>query len=311
MRVRFSLWLTLPLLLPQPLALAQAPALHPLVFAGSAQAGRTIDCGGGWLRQGLPVEVRIQSVRRADGSWDRPDRLRIRHCRLRGAIRLIGLGRNGEAEGVRRSSRLPDHTLQAQAAAPRDVVLEHLDLEAVGPIPIYAGPGTVGLRLTNSQIRGTSRSVALYLDAESAGHLVARNRFELVTAREVIAIDGSAGNRILDNTIRNSGRGGIFLYRNCGEGGTVRHQSPSNNWISGNRFLSATTPSASPTNPAAARAPDVWLGSRGGGRWYCVLDAGVPFGSGRDDGDHADRNTVQGNDGATVRDNGRANQVRP
>lgn len=303
-----SLWLLPPC--PGP-ALAQEAGLEPLVFAGAAHAGRTIDCGGGWLQQGRPVEVRIQSVQRADGGWDRPDGLRLRHCRIRGAIRLMGLGRNGEAEAVRRSSRRPDHTRQAQAAAPHGVVLEQLDLEAVGPIPLYAGPGTVGLRLTDSRLWGTSRSVALYLDAESRGNQIARNTFTVTTGREVIALDGSAGNRLLANTIHQGGGGGIFLYRNCGEGGTARHQAPTDNWIRGNRFLAVPGPPGGIRLPSVARAPDVWLGSRGGRRPYCLLDVAIPFGSGRDDGDNADRNWVEANPGARVRDDGRGNRVRP
>jgi parallel beta-helix repeat protein len=275
------------------------------VFAGAADAGRTIDCGGGWLAQGEPVEVRIQSLPRADGGWERPDGLRLRNCRLRGAIRIIGLGRNGEAEAVRRSSRLADHSRRTQAAAPRDVVLERLELEAVGPIPVYAGPGTTGLRLSESHLWGRSRSVAIYLDAESAGNRISGNRMEVATGREVIAVDGSAGNRIEGNGIRQNGKGGIFVYRNCGEGGTARHQAPTGNAIRANRF------SISPLATALRRAPDVWLGSRGGRRLYCFLDGAIPYGSGRDDGDHAEGNVVEGNVDARVRDDGRGNQVRP
>lgn len=297
--------LALPLLLlPPACGHAQEPRLKPLVFAGAAYAGRTIDCGGGWLEQGQPVEVRIQSLQRADGGWERPDGLRLRNCRLRGAIRIIGLGRNGEAEPVRRSSAQADHSRRAQAAAPRDVVLERLDLEAVGPIPLYAGPGSTGLRLSESHLWGTSRSVAIYLDAESAGNRISGNRVEVATGREVIAVDGSAGNRIEGNRIHQSGKGGIFVYRNCGEGGTARHQAPTGNAIRANRF--SITPGA-----AAGRAPDVWLGSRGGRRAYCLLDGAIPYGSGRKDGDHAEGNVVEGNPGARVRDDGKNNRVRP
>ena len=278
---------------------AQEPGLQPLILAGAAQAGRRIDCRGGWLQDGRPVEVRIQSLPRPDGSWERPDGVRISHCRLRGAIRVIGLGRNGEAEGVRLSSRHPDHTRKAQAAAPHGVVLEGLDIEAVGPIPVYAGPGTVGLQLRDSHLRGESRSVAVYLDAESRDNQITGNRFDLSTTRERIAIDGSASNRIRDNHFSGGGQGGVFLYRNCGEGGTVRHQPPVDNLISGNHFSDT------------AGLPAVWLGSRNGRRRYCQQDAGLPFGSSSDDGDHAEHNRVEGNVGARVQDDGRNNTVRP
>ena len=278
---------------------AQEPGLEPLILAGAAQAGRRIDCRGGWLQDGRPVEVRILSLQRPDGGWERPDGLQISHCRLRGAIRVIGLGRNGEAEAVRLSSRQPDHSQRARAAAPHGVVLEGLEIEALGPIPIYAGPGTVGLQLRNSRLTGESRSVAVYLDAESRDNLISGNRFDLSTGRERIAVDGSASNRIENNRFSSSDRGGIFLYRNCGEGGTVRHQSPVDNLISGNRFGDDDG------------APSVWLGSRNGRRRYCREDAGLPFGSSSDDGDHADRNRVEGNGGARVQNDGSGNTVRP
>jgi hypothetical protein len=291
--------LLLPLALLPAACRAQEPGLEPFVLAGAAQAGRRIDCRGGWLLGGRPIEVRIQSLQRPDGSWERPDGLQISHCRLRGAIRLIGLGRNGEAEAVRLSSRDHDHSSRAQAAAPHGVVLEGLDLEAVGPIPIYAGPGTVGLQLKDSRLWGESRSVAVYLDAESRDNLIAGNRFELSTGREQIAIDGSAANRIRNNRFGDGGHGDIFLYRNCGEGGTVRHQAPVDNDISGNTFS------------AVAGPPSIWLGSRQGRRPYCQQDAGLPFGSSRDDGDQANRNRVVGNVGARVQDDGVGNTVRP
>lgn len=291
--------LVLPLALVPLACRAQEPGLEPFVLAGSTQAGRRIDCRGGWLQGGRPIEVRIQSLQRPDGSWERPDGLQISHCRLRGAIRLVGLGRNGEAEAVRLSSRNPDHSLQARQAAPHGVVLEGLDLEAVGPIPIYAGPGTVGLQLRNSRLWGESRSVAVYLDAESRDAVISGNRFDLGTTRELIAIDGSAANHIHDNHFGSGGRGGIFLYRNCGEGGSVRHQAPVDNQISGNTFS------------AVAGPPSIWLGSRNGQRPYCRQDAGLPFGSSSDDRDHADRNRVVGNVGARVQDDGDGNTVLP
>lgn len=291
--------LVLPLALVPVACRAQEPGLEPFVLAGSTQAGRRIDCRGGWLQGGRPIEVRIQSLQRPDGSWERPDGLQISHCRLRGAIRLVGLGRNGEAEAVRLSSRNPDHSLRARQAAPHGVVLEDLDLEAVGPIPIYAGPGTVGLQLRDSRLWGESRSVAVYLDAESRDAVISGNRFDLGTTRELIAIDGSAANHIHDNHFGSRGRGGIFLYRNCGEGGTVRHQAPVDNQISGNTFSAVGGP------------PSIWLGSRNGRRPYCRQDAGLPFGSSSDDRDHADRNRVVGNVGARVQDDGNGNTVLP
>jgi hypothetical protein len=94
--------------------------------------------------------------------------------------------------------------------------------------------------------------------------------------------------------------GGIYLYRNCGEGGTVRHQPPQNNFIAGNTIDNTG-------------GYGIWLGSRNGGRFYCNDDKGFPFGSSQDDGDFADNNTIRGNiftnSARTIRDDGKTNSL--
>ena len=172
-----------------------------------------------------------------------------------------------------------------------------------GRIPLYLGPGTTRLTIYDSTINGRSDSVALYLDAESSHNIIRNNKFNVdgnftlrqFRVREVIAVDGSADNQILSNTINNAKGGGIYLYRNCGEGGTVRNQAPQNNFIAGNTINNTG-------------GYGIWLGSRNGGRFYCNDDKGFPFGSSKDDGDFANDNIVRGNTGK-VRDDGSRNQV--
>ena len=136
-----------------------------------------------------------------------------------------------------------------------------------------------------SRVIGRSSSVAVYLDAESARNTLAGNTFEIETGREVIAVDGSARNRILDNRFRIGWRGGIYLYRNCGEGGTVRHQTPSFNTVTGNRF----------SYGLPLHLPAISVGAREGWWLYCGEDDGFPFGSSADNGDNATDNVVENN----------------
>ena len=98
-------------------------------------------------------------------------------------------------------------------------------------------------------------------------------------------MDGSAENVISGNTFRVAWQGGIHLYRNCGEGGTIRHQTPSRNVITGNRFI----------YDVPLHLPAIDVGSREGRRLYCGEDDGYPFGSSLDDGDGATDNVVDGN----------------
>ena len=253
------------------------------------QRSTTIDCEGGAYNKGKVTELQILA-----------DDVTIKRCKINGSIRTIGLGHNGEAPGVKASSITLGHTARAQAAAPKNTVLYAVTITGHGRIPLYLGPGTTRLTMSDSTIKGRSDSVALYLDAESGSNSFRNNTFALASSsREVIALDGSADNQLLGNTISAS-NGGIYLYRNCGEGGTVRHQAPQNNFIAGNTIDNTG-------------GYGIWLGSRNGGRFYCNDDAGFPFGSSKDDGDFADNNTIRGNiftnSARTIRDDGKANSL--
>jgi parallel beta-helix repeat protein len=254
------------------------------------QRSTTIDCDGGAYNKGKVTELQILV-----------DNVTIKRCKINGSIRTIGLGHNGEAPGVKASSTTLGHTARAQAAAPKNTVLYKVTITGHGRIPLYLGPGTTRLTMIDSTIKGRSDSVALYLDAESGSNIFRHNTFALASSsREVIAVDGSADNQLLSNTIKDAKAGGIYLYRNCGEGGTVRHQPPQNNFIAGNTIDNTG-------------GYGIWLGSRNGGRFYCNDDKGFPFGSSKDDGDFADNNTIRGNiftnSARTIRDDGKANSL--
>ena len=98
-------------------------------------------------------------------------------------------------------------------------------------------------------------------------------------------MDGSGANRIVGNRLALHGKGGVFLYRNCGEDGVIRHQTPSYNQITDNLL----------TGAGWLRPRAVVIGSREGGRRYCGDDRGWPFGSSADDGDGATGNLTARN----------------
>jgi len=183
------------------------------------------------------------------------------------------------------SSRTAGHTQAAQSAAPIRVTLDRVRFEGVGTIPLYVGPGVTRTTVMRSRFVGRSTSTAVYLDAESAGALIQDNDFDIRTGREQIAVDGSGANRIVGNRLALHGKGGVFLYRNCGEDGVIRHQTPSYNQITDNLF----------TGAGWLRPRAVVIGSREGGRRYCGDDRGWPFGSSADDGDGATGNLTARN----------------
>ena len=262
---------------------------RPILFEGAESSGAGINCNGGAIgREGFVGTTNAPTVavwsRRDDDGWSVPHGVRMIGCTIHGNLRVWGLGR-GNKEALRRSSRMADHTARAQAAAPTGITLEDVTFEATGSIPLYIGPGVTGTSLVGGSFTGRSISTAVYLDAESAGTLIQGVDFDIVTGREQVAVDGSARNRIINNVFRMRGRGGVFLYRNCGEDGVIRHQTPSRNVIVGNRFAQA----------AWIQSRTIVVGSREGRRRYCNDDSGWPFGSSVDDGDHATGNLVAGN----------------
>ena len=286
------------------LKLLPKPKFEKNTFEGSGDNGRVIDLQGGWLNEGKLTEMLIRS-KETERGWEVPEKITIRNGRVRGSIRIYGLGVNGEAAKVRESSHHEGHTARAQAAAPRAILLEDLKIEADHRIPLYLGPGVTGVTVRNCTFAGWSASTTVYLDAESGGNRIEGCTFNVRSGREVMAVDGSATNTIIGNRFLQLGYGGIYLYRNCGEGGTVRHQTPRGNVIENNFFNMKDLRSGS---------YGVWLGSRQGRRSYCEEDAGYPFGSSIDNRDFADHNTVRRNvfqpaNEKAVRDDGADNRV--
>jgi hypothetical protein len=227
---------------------------------------------------------------------------------VNGAIRIMGLGPNGQAKNVKASSRRKDHTQRAQAAAPRGIVLRNLVVRGDGRIPVYFAPGVTNSKLLDSRIVGQSVSSGVYLDAESAENEISGNVFAVKTPRELLSIDGSAKNLVTRNMFNNSNQGGVYVYRNCGEGGAARHQKPRFNRISDNTFRYSGSSKARPT---------IWLSFSSTLRSVvlCPQDRGIRFGSGADDRNFARKNTVANNTfigspiSEVIRDNDRDNRL--
>ena len=264
---------------------------RPVLIEGAEASGAGLDCQGGAVgRAGVATTtqtpaVAIWSRRITAEHWSRPTDVRLANCVIHGAVRVWGMGADGGYDDLRASSRTAAHTATVQAAAPSHVELDRVTIVGTGSIPLYVGPGVTRLSLTNSTLTGRSVATALYLDAESADNRIQNNAIAVRTGREMIAVDGSARNRITGNRFTLDGRPGVFLYRNCGERGVIRHQTPSDNQITDNVFSGASW----------LRPRLVVVGAREGRRSYCGADRGYPWGSSLDDGDHATGNVVARN----------------
>ncbi|MBD2865690.1 right-handed parallel beta-helix repeat-containing protein [Paenibacillus oceani] len=262
-----------------------------LVYEGAGASNLTLNCNEANLKGNDGVNdgkdmITVKSIQNGS-TYSRPEHIKISGCIIEGSIRVMGLGPNGEAENVLLSSLSSDHTARAQQAAPRNIEFNNHTIHSKNRIPLYLSPGVTYSKILDSVFKGTSGSVVIYLDAESAYNTIKNNEFNVTTkSREVIAIDGSANNQIINNQFFGLNNGGIFLYRNCGEGGTIRHQTPSFNVISTNYFY---------YNKYNGKLPSIWLSSRDGAKNYCELDKGYSFGSSESNRDHASSNIISNN----------------
>lgn len=262
---------------------------RPLAIEGSGSSGLTLDCNGGSidgtgaLSRAQPSTLVIRSLETGNG-WDRPERIVVKNCRILGSTKVYGIGVSGNEPAVRASSLMPGHTQRAQDAAPRDITFLQNEFQTDAKLPFYVAPGATRVVVEGSIFKGRTQTVAIYLDAESADNVIADNVFDIRTdKRELIAVDGSARNQIIGNRFDGVRNGGIFLYRNCGEAGTIRHQPPYGNQILDNEF------EVDGTRPA------IWLNSRNGKSKFCFSDPARPFGSSLSPLDFARDNTVSGN----------------
>lgn len=284
-----------------------------LAFFGAGASGASIDCHGGTIGipgkapRDAPPTILIASVHQDNGAWSVPHDISIKNCRIYGSVHIMGLGANAEADEVRQSSLNRNHTQFAQSVAPTSIVLDKVTIIAAGPEALYIAPGVTHVTLSHSVIGGTVKTHAVYMDAESAHNSIVDTRFETRNGhREMMAIDGSANNLIQGNSFINADHGGIYVFRNCGEGGTIRHQEPRYNRFLNNRF---------DYDKGTSPYPAIWLGAHEPFMsLYCYDDPPAPFGSGANNGNFADNNIVTNtviDDGTAslIRDNGAHNQI--
>jgi parallel beta-helix repeat protein len=267
------------------------------IIEGNNLNNQVID-GNGQVLEGNDCLL-VKSIQRGD-SWLVPENITIKNFNIKGSVRIIGLGINGEGELVKKSSKNKNHTEYAQSVAPKNIVFDNLNIEANKRTPFYISPGCTNITLKNCEFTGNAESVAIYLDCESSNNVIQNNIIKTKTKREAIAVDGSAHNLIQNNTFYFLDFGGIYLYRNLGEGGTIRHQTPSFNKIINNTFKYDGS-IKSKLNQLIH--PAIWLGSRSGIIKYFYMigpkfkdrDTSKPFGSSLNPNDLASKNVIKNN----------------
>lgn len=194
----------------------------------------TLDCRGARIHD--PSGTRSRGVHVHAPNDVRLERITVRSCIISGFLNNIRVSRDDWRELEQ----------GADYDAPfADIVIENnrlLDSRGSG---LFVNAFVTDVTVQDNEI-SRSGSVGIYLEASSRDNVVRRNGIhdngygevdpvngvpqvvegvELrvhMTGREGIAVDGSRGNVITDNTISGNSAGGIFLYKNCGEYATER-----------------------------------------------------------------------------------------
>lgn len=205
---------------------------------------------------------------------DSPENVKISNCNIYGVVRVKG-------RVIANSWMNKGHTERVQAGSPRNIVFDKIKIFLEhGKDAFYVNAGRE-IVLKNSEITGKLIGTAIYLSPETIGNKVLNNKINAITYnRDSVGIDGSKNNLIQGNHFVNSIKGGIFVYRNCGESGATRHQFPSGNKIIGNTFYHSKA---------------IMIGPRQGSSYYCKYDEPFDHDLKIDNYDHAHDTFISAN----------------
>ena len=177
--------------------------------------------------------------------------------------------------------------------APQQVKVSNVLIEDTAKSGLYVDDYVQDVLIDGLTVRRAG-GTGVYLEHHSRRTTIQNSTFEQngfrdggLAVREAIAIDSSMHNIIRNNTFRANAKGGVFLYKNCGERfstgkAVLRTYEASFNLIENNTFVDMPT--------------GVWLASRQSkklDKWDCgdtpLEQTGTYF------QDYARNNTVQGN----------------
>lgn len=203
-----------------------------------------MNCQGGGIKRNQNMAKGAYTLRiLGKGSYD----INIQNCYVHGNVRVQGkVGNiNRQVEASRKATFVDD--LRADAA--HHITFNNvriIGLKDIKGAPLYISPGVHNVTVKDSQIKGYSDSVGIYLDVSSHNNKFIHNYIATKRVprnpssgfiRELIAIDGSEYNTFDNNYFAALNDKGILLYRNCGEGGAIRHTAPRFNTFKNNLFF--------------------------------------------------------------------------
>jgi hypothetical protein len=248
-----------------------------LVFKGTRASGVTVEGNGATIDGGPGTPnyhpsyavhmVEISSEPTSDSRhWSPPVGITLRNCQIKGSVWVYGM-----TSGVDTDDR--EYVTLARNNAPHNIVFDNVTITGQGLpcapkstdcTPLYLHAGVNNFQLLNSTINGKvdRKAVGIYLDDVTYRNTFRNNRIEPDTdGREVMSLDGSSYNTIINNFFSSLDHGGIYLYSNCGEEGSERRGRPTHNTIINNVFY---------YDKYDGDNPAIFVASRNGNSRYCT-----------------------------------------
>lgn len=202
-------------------------------------SGTTLDCQGAVIdgQNQAQIGVRIMN----DGQPLRD--VTVKNCMFKnytsGAVRINWKGNDRR--------KLKYSVAERYRRAPQQIQLKNLRVEDVGRVAVYVDDYVSDVLIDGLTVRRAG-GVAVYLEHHSRRTTVQNSLFEKNGfrqgrgIREGLAIDSSMDNVIRNNIFKGNAKGGVFLYKNCGEQfsagkSVLRTDYASRNLIEGNAFI--------------------------------------------------------------------------
>ncbi|MFI8334625.1 NosD domain-containing protein [Pseudomonas taetrolens] len=239
-----------------------------------------LDCKGATLDGGNKIPIGIV----VGGGKKKIENVTVENCRIQ----------NFKNRGISITSgyHIKDLPVDREAnykLAPSHIMIDNVTVSNSGRGGVYFDSYTTESTLKNSTVQG-SGNVGVYLEQGTQRLNIVNNTIQgngKAGGREGLSVDSSAHNTIEGNRFIGNTRGGVLMYKNCGEHyrtgkSALRWQSSDFNTVRNNTF----------TNERVG----VWIASRQGkdlSTWGCGDPAVDP--NGKYYKDYANNNIVEGN----------------
>ncbi|WP_299011752.1 hypothetical protein [uncultured Shewanella sp.] len=218
-----------------------------ILFEGETASNTSLNCNNALIDLTVGIDagifsaktddtIIIQSVKKADNTWSAPQHINIENCRIKGSIRMSGMGINAKDNHIQVSSFSADHTQRLNEASPRHIMLNNIDIKGISRPLLHLSPGVNHVTLSHGNLHGLSDTVALSLDTETNFNTIKDNHIHVETKQHLMTLNGSANNTIKNNYFTLNDNGGIYLYRHCGQHNNLHGQTTHLNHIEANYF---------------------------------------------------------------------------